>query len=104
MNTTINLPESLLRKAKSYAQDHRTTLTALVIEQLESVISFSNDDPLVMFSRGFLTKNQVIQELNLRDYAELIIVMNDADLPMPLLPESEIDRQAEMFARLWSGS
>ena len=98
------MPEPLLRKAKSYADEHHTTLTALVIEQLEAVTSFANDDPLVTFSRGMVTKNQAINMLGLRDYSELIHAVTNADLPMPRLPDSEIEKQATMFAEIWRAS
>lgn len=101
MNTTINLPESLLRKARSYAEEHHTTLTAIVIEQLEAVTLFSNNDPLVLFSRGAITKNQAIKDLGLRDYAELLVAMGSADLPLPRLPQDEIEKQAATFASIW---
>lgn len=104
MNTTLNLPEPLLIKAKRYAAEHHTTLTAMVIEQLESVTSFTNDDPLVKFSRGLLTKDQTIKAVGLRDYAELLVLMGNADLPLPMLPQEVIDRQAAMFAAIWKQS
>ncbi len=34
MRTTVRLPEELLRRAKQYASQHRTTFTALVAEGL----------------------------------------------------------------------
>jgi hypothetical protein len=61
-------------------------------------------DPLVMFSRGLLTKNQAIEKSGLRDYAELLVAMGDADLPLPALPVEEIERQAALFAHLWGKS
>lgn len=104
MNTTINLPGPLLRKAKSYAEEHHTTVTALVIEQLEAVTSFKNDDPLVSYSRGLLTKRQAVQLLGVRDYADLLVAMGNADLPLPSLSEEEIKRQATKFAEIWRAS
>ena len=37
MKTTIDLPDEVLRKAKVFAAEHRTTLRELVIEGLELV-------------------------------------------------------------------
>lgn len=98
--TNLDLPETLLLRAKNYAQAHHTTLTALIIEQLEAVTDYKDDDPLWKFSRGLLTKEQAISESGLRDYAQLLVAMGDADLPLPLLPEDEINRQAKEFAEL----
>ena len=103
-STTLDLPEPLVAKARDYATKHQTTLTALVIEQLEAITTFINDDPLVMFSRGLLTKDQAIEKSGLRDYAELLVAMGDADLPLPVLPVEEIERQAALFAHIWGKS
>lgn len=100
-STTLDLPEPLVAKARDYATEHQTTLTALVIEQLEAITAFKNEDPLVMFSRGLLTKDQAIEKSGLRDYAELLVAMGGADLPLPALPVKEIEQQAALFARLW---
>ena len=106
--TTLNLPNSLVNRARSYAAEHHTTLTALVIEQLESIIKFNNqdlaDEPLLMFSRGLLTKEQTINAIGVRDYAELLVMMGDMDIPLPLLPPDEIDRQVNDFVNIWSHS
>lgn len=100
-STTLDLPEPLIVKARDYATKHQTTLTALVIEQLEAITAFKNDDPLVMFSRGLLNKDQAIEKSGLRDYAGLLVAMGNADLPLPALPAKEIEQQAALFARLW---
>lgn len=44
---------------------------------------------LVLFSQGRITKEQAIEKLGLRDYAELLIALGDADLPLFKLPEEE---------------
>lgn len=101
--TNFDLPETLLLRARDFAQAHHTTLTALIIEQLEAVIDYKDDDPLLRFSRGLITKEQAVSESGLHDYAELLVAMGDADLPLPSLPQEEIDRQAKEFAELWKG-
>lgn len=106
--TTLSLPDSLVNKARSYAAEHHTTLTALVIEQLESIIKSSNqdapDEPLLLFSRGLLTKEQAISAIGVRDYAELLVMMGDMDIPLPSLSSDEIDRQVNDFVDVWSHS
>ena len=50
-NTTFNLPDELVARAKSYAAAHGTTMTALVREHLEAVTADGvvrvTDDPLL---------------------------------------------------------
>lgn len=100
IRTPIYLPEELIAKAKSYALAHDTTLTALIIEQLETITGVT-DEPMVMFSRGLLTKEQAAERSGFRDYAELLVAMGDADLPLPALSESVIDEQVKIFTELW---
>lgn len=66
--------------------------------------SAEKDDPLVMFSRGLLTKRDAIKACGLRDYAALLIALGDANLPLPSLPKEEIERQALLFAQIWKQS
>ncbi len=94
----IEVPNSLLEGAKLYAAAHSTTLTALLIEKLESITHTKSNDPLVLFSRNSLTKEQAVEAAGLRDYAQLLVAMGDADLPLPALSHDEIERQAQMFA------
>lgn len=103
-STTLHLPEPLIAKAKDYAIEHQTTLTALVIEQLETITAFKNDDPLVMFSRGLLTKEQAIKACGVRHYAALLVALGDADLPLPSLPKEEIEKQALLFTQIYEES
>ena len=105
-NTTFNLPEDLLARAKAYAAKNRTTVTAIIREHLNAVTVDSKPhiqaDPLVAYSRGLLARNEAIRLLGLRDYAQLLVALGDADLPMPTPPPHEIENQAATFARLWS--
>lgn len=105
-NTTFNLPEDLIARAKSYAAARGTTMTALVREHLEAVTSEGvvrvSDDPLLSFSQGRLARVDAIRLLGLRDYAELLVALGDADLPMPLPPPHDVENQAAIFAKLWS--
>lgn len=47
---------------------------------------------LKAYSEGRLSRDNAIQQLGLRDYAELLVALGDADLPMPLPPDDEIER------------
>lgn len=59
-------------------------------------------DPLVAFSGGRIARDEAIRLLGLRDYAELLIALGDADLPMPLPTPEEIEAQASTFVMLWN--
>ncbi len=105
-NTTFNLPEGLVARAKVYAAANGTTMTAIIREHLTAITSNPDDgavaDPLVSYSRGLLARDEAIRLLGLRDYAELLVALGDADLPMPLPPPHEIENQAATFVRLWN--
>jgi predicted DNA-binding protein len=107
-NTTFNLPEELVARAKAYAADHGTTMTAIVREHLEAVTNEAApsvaNDPLLSYSQGRLSGKDAIRLLGLRDHAELLVALGDADLPMPLPPAHEIENEAVTFARLWRQS
>jgi plasmid stability protein len=57
-NTTFNLPDDLMARAKTYAAAHGTTMTAIVREHLEAVTSDGadpfTDDPLQAYAQGRL--------------------------------------------------
>jgi plasmid stability protein len=104
-NTTFNLPDTLVARAKSYAAAHGTTMTAIIREHLEAVTSDGADpiadDPLLAYSKGRLARADAIRRLGLRDYAALLVALGNAELPMPLPPPHEVENQAVTFARLW---
>lgn len=101
INVTFALPQSLLSQAVEYASKHRTTLTAVLIEQMESVTNQKSDDPLVQFSRNMITKEQAIKAIGVRDYADLLIALGNADLPLPSLSEEELEKQADIFVEIF---
>ena len=105
-NTTFNLPDHLVARAKSYAAAHGTTMTAIVRQHLEAVTADGKnpiaDDPLLAYSQGRLARNEAIRLLGLRDHAELLVALGDADLPMPMPPPHEVENQAVTFAKLWN--
>lgn len=104
-NTTFNLPDELVARVKAYAARHGTTMTAIIREHFEAITSdtanISEEDPLLAFSKGQIARDEAIRTLGLRDYAEVLVALGDADLPMPLPPSHEIENQAVAFAKLW---
>jgi plasmid stability protein len=108
-NTTFNLPDELVARAKAYAAAHGATLTSLIREHLEAITAGDApeavaSDVLLEFSRGRIPKGEAIKALGLRDYADLLIALGEADLPLPKLPAHEIENQAATFARIWRQS
>lgn len=107
-NTTLNLPDDLVARARAYAAAYGTTMTAIIREHLEAVTSGGADpiadDPLLAYSQGRLARNEAIRVLGLRDYAELLVALGDADLPLPLPPPHDVENQAVTFAKLWRQS
>jgi len=59
------------------------------------------DDPLLAYSQGKLGRDDAIGLLGIRDYAELLVALGDAGLPMPLPPPDDVEDQALAFARIW---
>lgn len=59
------------------------------------------EDPLLAYSKGLLSSREAVRRLGLRDYADLLVALGDANLPMPLPTAQEIEEQAATFAKLW---
>lgn len=55
---------------------------------------------LEAFSNGLISRREAIEALKLRDYAQLLVAQGDANLPMPLPPEEDIEEQAQTLVRL----
>lgn len=55
------------------------------------------------YSEGRLSREDAIQRLGLRDYAELLVALGDAGLSMPIASEAEIEAQVETFVNLLKG-
>ena len=104
-NTTLNLPDALVQKTKIYAANHGTTMTSIIRSHLEAVTSDGSsapeNDPLLAYSEGRISRRETIRLLELRDYAELLVGLGEADLPMPRPAPHEIENQATLFERLW---
>ncbi len=58
-------------------------------------------DALVQYAYGDLTKEQAIEQLGLRDYAQLLVRLGEANLALPTLPAHELEKQAKLFVELW---
>lgn len=56
--------------------------------------------PLVQFSRGQISRQVSIDRLRFRDYATLLVALGDADLPIPMPTDEQIEREVETFRML----
>lgn len=60
----------------------------------------SDTHPLVMYSRGQITRQVAIDRMHYRDYAELLVALGDAELPMPMPSEKQVEKEVETFRLL----
>ncbi len=91
-NTTFNLPDGLVRHAKAYASEHGTSVTAIIRELLKAVTGWKPADEeeldyLKAFSEGRIGKKRAIESLGLRDYAQLLLLPGEKNLPLPKTPD-----------------
>jgi hypothetical protein len=77
-------------------------MTLNLTDKLASRPKATADDPLLAYSQGRLSRSDAIRALGLRDYAELLVTLGDADLPMPSAPPHDVENEAATFEKLWS--
>ena len=80
-------------------------MIALIQDNLERITGYRTepprlDDPLAAFSNGRMAKEAVIEALGLRDYAQLLLALGQRGLPLPQLPEHEVEAMADNFVRI----
>lgn len=103
-NTTLNLPDDLVQRVKVYAAQHGTTMTAIIKAHLEAITMPDRaqaPEALEAYSKGILDRDSAIRELGLRDHADLLVALGEAELPMPMPPRNVVDNQAATFERIW---
>ncbi|WP_276117950.1 hypothetical protein [Pararhizobium qamdonense] len=59
--------------------------------------SLPDAHPLVLYSRGQISRQVAIEKLQILDYATLLVLLGDADLPMPMPSDEQIQREIETF-------
>lgn len=83
-------------------------MTCFVSELFEVIVEpereIVDEHPLLAYSKGLLSRSEAVKRLGLRDYAELLVALGDADLPMPLPSPDEVDRQVATFSEIWKTS
>jgi len=61
----------------------------------------SEDHPLVLYSWGLISRNVAVEKLGIRDHASLLIMLGEADLPMPMPSDEQINLEVDTFRKLW---
>ena len=56
--------------------------------------------PLVLYSRGQISRQAAINRMRFRDYATLLVALGEADLPMPVPPDEQIAAEVDTFRML----
>ncbi|WP_395517723.1 hypothetical protein [Pseudorhizobium flavum] len=60
------------------------------------------DDTVLAYSKGLISRRDAIERLGLRDSADLLVALGDANLMMPMPSEQKIEEEAATFVRLWN--
>jgi hypothetical protein len=56
--------------------------------------------PLVLYSRGLISRQVAIRRLKIRDYAELLVALGDADLSMPMPSDAQVEQEVAVFRQM----
>ncbi|WP_054158979.1 hypothetical protein [Rhizobium sp. AAP43] len=56
--------------------------------------------PLVLYSRGQISRHVAIGRMKFRDYATLLVALGEADLPMPMPSDAQIQSEVDTFRKL----
>ena len=90
----------LIRRSATICIPKTNTLANFI----ERTKSFSETVYLLAYSEGRLSRRETIRLMDLRDYAELLVRLGMADLPMPQPPPHEVENQAVLFEKLWKSA
>lgn len=99
VNFTGSVDRDLLRRAKIIAASNDTSVNALfnaqlryLVETFEKASAYGNDNyaTLLSFSLGRIDADTALQTLGLDSEEDLFLLMAQARLPMPRLPEEQI--------------
>jgi hypothetical protein len=56
---------------------------------------------LRVFSHGAITTDEAVRKLALRDYAQLLVVLGAFGVPLPRLPDADIECMVDEFLTIW---
>jgi hypothetical protein len=66
----------------------------------DSKVETTRDVLLLAYSNGLIRQRDAVEALGLRDSTELLVALGDANLPMPMPPADEIERQTDTFVKI----
>jgi hypothetical protein len=104
VNFTAAVDRDLLKRAKIVAAKSDTSVNALfnaelryLVETFEAAEASNNQNfrALLDFSLGRIDDNQAMQALGIDSDEDLFLLMAQAHLPMPRLPESNVSRMVD---------
>lgn len=104
VNFTGAVDRDLLKRAKILAAKSDTSVNALfnaelryLVETFEAAEASNNQNfrALLDFSLGCIDDNQAMQALGIDSDEDLFLLMAQAHLPMPRLPESNVSRMVD---------
>lgn len=108
-NFTGSVDRSLLKRAKVVAAKNETSVNALfnlqlryLVETFEAGETTHNENyaSLLGFCFGHLSSDEVIQKLGIDGEEDLFLLMCQAHLPMPRLPDSETQVMVDVLHKL----
>jgi hypothetical protein len=65
----------------------------------DSKVETTRDVILLAYSNGRIRQRDAVEALQMRDSTELLVALGDKNLPMPMPPADEIERQAGTFVK-----
>lgn len=104
VNFTSAVDQNLLKRAKIIAAKNNTSVNALLNAQLRYLVenfevgeASTNDNyaTLLAFSLGQADDRAVMRKLGIDSEEDLFLLMAQAHLPMPRLPETETRRMVQ---------
>ncbi|MDR3322669.1 MAG: hypothetical protein LBS89_00485 [Zoogloeaceae bacterium] len=109
VNFTGSVDRDLLKRAKVVAAQMETSLNALFNAQLRDLVETfehgntqknSNYATLLAFSLGKLDDHATLDALGMDSEEDLFLLMAQAHLPMPRLPQAETGRMVAALSAL----
>jgi hypothetical protein len=87
---------------KIFSDEAGKVMSLLVKFELptDSKVETTRDVILLAYSRGRIGQRDAVDALEMRDSTELLVALGDANLPMPMPAEDEIERQADSFVNM----
>lgn len=113
VNFTASVDRDLLRRAKVLAALHDTSISALLNAELRYLVDTfeqaerlgnSTATALLAFALGRLSDAQVMDQLQLEHEEDLFLLMAQAHLPLPRLPDPATEAMVQELEQLPAAS